>query len=171
MRRILDLATASSADVLFLGLCKDPADVLGLRRELITASALFQNAGICVEANVEAGPNWTDIVASKCRSGDTIVCFAEQCIGRLQRPLNQILESDLEVPVYILSDGPPQNKAWSNWLSEMIAWTGFIVIIAGSFLLQIQIKPTSGNWVQTILLILSVSAEIWLIRVWNSWFR
>jgi hypothetical protein len=169
MRRILDLAMASRAGVRFLGLCKDTAHALGLRRELITMSALFQDAGICVEAKVEVGPNWMDIVKSNYCTGDTIVCFAEQSASTLQRPLNQILESDLGAPVYILSDVHPQSHARSNWLSGMIAWTGFIAIIAGSFLLQIQIKP--GDWAQTILLILSVIAELWLIWVWNGWFR
>jgi hypothetical protein len=170
-RRILDLAMASGAGVLFLGLCKDPAYALGLRRELVSVSALFQDAGICVEANVEVGPNWMDIVKSKCHAGDTIVCFAEQGAGPLQRPLNQILESDLGAPVYILSDVHHQSHARSNRLSEIIAWTGFIAIIAGSFLLQIQIRPMPGDWAQTILLILSVIAELWLIWVWNGQFR
>lgn len=171
MPRILDLAMASGGSVLFLGLCKDPAYALGLRRELVTVSALFQDAGICAEANVEVGSNWMDIVKSRCRAGDTIVCFTKSCAGPLQRPLNQILESDLGTPVYVLSDVYNQGHARSHWLAEIIAWTGFIAIIAGSFLLQIQIRPLSGDWAQTILLILSVIAELWLIRVWNGWFR
>lgn len=168
-RRILDLAMASGASVLFLGLCKDPAHALSLHRELVIVSALFQDAGICVEAKVEVGPNWASILKSNCRAGDTIVCFAEQSARPLQRPLHQILESDLGAPVYILSDVYNQGHVRPSWLSRIIAWTGFIVIIAGSFLLQIQIR--SGDWVQTILLILSVIAELWLIWVWNGWFR
>jgi hypothetical protein len=51
-----------------------------------------------------------------------------------------------------------------------MAWLGSIGIIAGAFLLQIRIVSMPADWVQTTLLILSFTAEIWLIGGWNSLF-
>ena len=170
MSRISDLAVTFRAQVLLLGLCKDSADALSLRRELVTLSALLQDARVCVETKVEIRRNWVDVIKSNYRDGDLLVCFAEQQVGLLQRPLSQMLTSNLGLPVYILSTFHPQRHAPSNWLSKITAWTGFVGIIAGTLLLQIQIISIPRDWAQTTLLIASTIAEFWLIWVWNRQF-
>ena len=167
-RRLSELANASGAQVLFLGLCKDAAHELSLRRELATLSALLQDAKISAQTKIETGKNWVDIVRSNYRDGDMIVCFAEQHAGLLRRPLSQILQSNLNAPIYILSDFPAQNKPQSNWLSQIMAWSGSVGIIIGFFLLQIRITSYPQDWAQTTLMILSVIGETWLIWVWNE---
>jgi hypothetical protein len=107
---------------------------------------------------------------SNYRAGDMIVCFAEQRVGLLHRPLSQILQSSLGAPVYILSSLNSENHSRSNWLSEITAWTGATCIIMGAFLLQVRIGAMPRDWAQMTLLILSVIAEAWLIGVWNSLF-
>jgi hypothetical protein len=169
-RRISELAKSSEAQVLFLGLCKEVSDELSLRRELITLTALLRDARVQAEAKVEIGTNWVNVVKSNYQAGDMIVCFAEQRIGLWQKPLSQILESKMSVPIYILSRRSPQRQSESNWLSNTAAWTGSIGIIAGAFLLQIRIVSMPKDWAQTTLLILSVIAEAWFIGVWNSLF-
>jgi hypothetical protein len=84
--------------------------------------------------------------------------------------LSQILESNVDAPVYILSGLEPQHEAVPNWLSQSIAWIGLIAIMAGSFLLQIQIMSVPAGWAQSTLLMLSVIAELGLLWVWNSLF-
>lgn len=168
-RRISDLAHASGAHVLFLGLCKDVTDELSLRRQLITLSALLQDTRVCVESKVESGTNWVEIVKSNYRDGDMIVCFAEQRTGVLHRPLSQILQSNLNAPVYILS-GLYADSPLSNGYSQILAWSGSLGIIIGLFMLQVRLMSLPSDWVQTTLLILSVIAEAWLIRAWNSLF-
>ena len=169
-RRIADLAHTSQAHVLFLGLCKDAAQELSLRRQLVTLSALLQDARVCAESKLEIATNWVEVVKSNYRDGDTIVCFAEHRTGLLHRPLSQILQSNLPGPIYILSGLSPQYSSQSNWRSQTLAWTGSFGIIIGFFILQIQITSLLQDWIQTTLLILSVIAEAWLIWVWNSLF-
>ena len=169
-RRISDLANTYGAHVLFLGLCKDAAHELSLRRELVTLTALLQGARVSAEARVETGLNWVDLVKSNYQAGDMIVCVAEQRTGLWQRPLSQILESDVGAPVYILSGLYPERHSRSNWLSQLMAWTGSVGIIVISFLLQIRITSLPQDWVQTTLLIFSVIGEIYLIWVWNNLF-
>jgi hypothetical protein len=168
--RVWELANASEARVQFLGLCKDAAQEPGLRRRLATVASLLQDGKIAAEAKVEIGTNWVDIVKRNCQSGDVVVCSAEQRAGLLNRPLSQILQSSLDIPIYILSGQQPQTLRRSNWFSQIMGWAGSIGIIIASAFLQIRITTLPPDWVQTTLLILSVIGEAWLIWGWNSLF-
>ena len=169
-RRIWELAVATCTRVLFLGLCQDMAEEPSLRRQLVTISALVGDGRVVAEAKVEIGTNWVNAVKRNYQAGDMIVCFAEQRAGILHRPLSQILESKLNMPVYILSGLYTQDSPQSNPFAQISAWMGSIGIIIGSSLLQIRIAATPQDWAQTTLLILSVVFEAWLIWVWNSIF-
>ncbi len=169
LRRIWELAHAQHAQILFLGLCKDAARELSLHRQLVAMSAMIRDDKISAEARIEIGTNWVDIVKRNSQTGDMIVCFEEQRAGLLHRPLSQILESKLSFPVYILSGLYPQ-KSKSNWLSQVIAWSGFIGIIICFGILQVKIVQLPKDWFQNALLIFSVILEFWLIRVWDNLF-
>ncbi|HEX5840004.1 MAG TPA: hypothetical protein VFY26_19360 [Anaerolineales bacterium] len=168
--QISDLATTYGAQVLFLGLCQDASNALSLRRELVTLSALLQDARVHAETKVEIGNHWVGVVKSNLQAGDLIVCFAEQLVGRSHRPLSEMLVTNAGVPVYILSTPYSHGPAPSNWFSKIATWTGFAGIITGAFLVQTQILSVSKDWAQTTLLVISVFAELWLIWIWNSLF-
>ena len=170
IHRIWELADAQHPRVLLISLCKDPKQELSLRRALIILCAMLQNGKIPVETKVEIRMNWVDVVKHNYQAGDMIVCFAEQRAGLLQKPLSQILESNLSIPVYVVS-GVYIPKPKSNRLADATAWLGSIGIIAGFGLLQVKISQVSEGWFQTILLILVVISEIWLIWVWDNQFR
>jgi hypothetical protein len=146
------------------------AEEPSLRRQLVTISALVGDGRVVAEAKVEIGTNWVNAVKRNYQAGDMIVCFAEQRAGILHKPLSQILESKLNMPVYILSGLYTQDSPRSNPFAQISAWMGSIGIIIGSSLLQIRIAATPQDWAQTTLLILSVVFEAWLIWVWNSLF-
>lgn len=166
--QIWQLAVATGRHVQLLSLCKDSVEEFSLRRRLILMSALVGDIRISTEAKVEVGVNWVDAVKRNYQTDDIIVCFAERRAGLFQKPLNQILEANLDAPVYILSDLYTQEYSSSNWVSEAILWTGWIGIIAGFFLLQSRITLLANDWTQAILLILTVMFEFWLVLVWNN---
>jgi len=168
IRRIWELANAQHARVQFLGLCKDAAKEPSLHRQLVTMSALMGDE-VSTEAKVEIGMSWVDAVKRNSQTGDMIVCFEEQRAGLLHRPLSQILESNLNFPVYILSGLYPQ-KSKSNWLSQVSVWSGFIGIIIGFYILQVKIDQLPKDWIQNGLLIFSIILEFSLIWVWNNLF-
>jgi hypothetical protein len=168
-QRIRELASAWHARVLLLALCNDTRQELSLRRALVTMSAMAENGRGPVQTNVEIGLNWMDAVKRNYLTGDIIVCFAEQRAGLLQKPLSQILESNLNVPLYIIS-GLYLQKPRSNWFSQAIIWFGFIGIILGFCMLQIRIIQLPPDWFQNVLLILSIFPEFWLIWAWNHLF-
>lgn len=170
VHRVWELADALGSRVLFLGLCKDAADEPRFRRQLITMSAMLEDGKLYAEARVEIGSNWVNAVKSDLQDGDLIVCPAEQREGVFQRPLSQILESNLGAPVYILSGLSTRQRPRADWLSQAAAWAGSASIIAGAAMLQIRIVSLPKDWAQTALLILSVIAEAWLIWVWNDLF-
>ena len=169
-RRIWELARATGRSVKLLSLCKDRVKEASLRRQLVMMSALVGHGGIAIEAKVEIGANWVEALKRNYQTGDIIVCFAEQRVGFLNRPLNQILEEDLDMPIVILSGLYPQYRSRLNLLSRISLWTGLISIITGAFFLQIQITALLRGWEQTTLLIFSVIAEFSLIWGWNHLF-
>jgi hypothetical protein len=151
-------------------LCKDSRQESSLRRALIILCATLQDGSVPVETNVEIGTNWVDVLKRNYQSGDMIVCFAEQRAGLFQKPLSQILASNLTIPIYVIS-GVSIPKPKSNWLTQVTAWLGAIGIMVGFGVLEVKIVQVSEGWFQTLLLILAVITEIWLIWVWDSRFR
>ena len=170
IRRVWELANAQQANVQFLGLCEDTRQELSFRRALVSMSNMVQDGKVSTEAKVEIGTNWVDVIKRNYRTGDMIVCFAEQRVGLMHRPLGQILESNLDFPVYILSGLYPQ-KYKSDWLSQGIVWLGSIGIIINFCILQVKIDQLPKDWFQNALLIFSIIPELWLIWVWNNLFR
>jgi hypothetical protein len=170
-RRIWEVANASCTDVQLVSLCNDPAQEPGLRRKLVTMASLLHHGRVTADWNIHFGTNWVDVIKQNFQPDDMIVCFAEQRAGILHRPLHQILQSTLENPLYMMSGLYSGDRPQSNWLSETLGWSGSLAILVAACLLQIKIVSLSDEWFQTILLILSVIAEIWLIGAWNHLFR
>ena len=168
-RRICRLANETNSDIQLLGLCKDANQEMALRRELATVVALILNANVFVEMKVEVDTNWLEVVKRNYQAGDMLVCLAEQPIGIRRRPLSQILKSTFKAPIYILSDVKYAQFQF-NVVSQVIAWCGFIGIIAGFFILQVKITQLPRDWLQTVLFILLLIPEFGLIWVWNSLF-
>lgn len=169
-QRVWELANATGAHVKFISLCNDAAQEPSLRRELATMSAIVKDGNISAEAEVVSGRNWVEVVKTRRQAGDIVVCCAEQRAGLMQRPLSQILQSDLDMPLYILTGLYSQNVSHSNRLTQIFAWIGFIAIIVGFFLLQVKIDQLAKDWT-TVLQLLTTAIEFWLIWVWNNLFR
>ena len=168
-QRVWELANATGAHIQFIGLCNDAAQEPSLRRELATMSAIVKDGNISAEAEVVSGRNWVEVVKTRRQAGDIVVCCAEQRAGLMQRPLSQILQSDLDMPLYILTGLYSQNVSHSNRLTQIFAWIGFIAILAGFFLLQVKIDQLAKDWT-TVLQLLTTAIEFWLIWAWNNLF-
>jgi hypothetical protein len=166
-RRICRLAVEANSDIQLLGLCKDPNQELTLRRELVTVSALMRDAKVFVDMKIEVGTDWPEAIKRGYQDGDMLVCIVEQAIGFRQRPLSQILESTFKAPIYVLTDTKP-TQSQSNLLSQVLAWSGLIAIIAGFFLLEMKIAQLPDDWFQTLLSVLVLIPELGLILLWNS---
>lgn len=168
--RVWELASATGAHIKFLSLCSDIVQEPSLRRRLATLSATVRDGNVSAEAEVILGRNWVEVVKSRRQADDMVVCCAEQRAGLMQKPLSQILQSDLDAPLYILSGLYPQNDSRSKWTTRAVAWIGSIAILIGFFMLQVKIDHFTKGW--TIALqVLTTAVEFWLIWVWNNVFK
>lgn len=168
-RRIWELANATNSTVQLLGMCKDIGQEASLRRQLVTMSALIQDANVSVQTRVEIGTSWVDVLRRHYQTGDMIVCTAGQHTGIRRKPLSQILEANFQAPLYVLSDLSTETDK-SDRLTQVIAWLGFIGIVAGFFVLQARVVDVTQGGFQTVLLALLLVPEFWLIWIWNNLF-
>jgi len=168
-RKIWELANALESSIQFLGLSKDAEHEPGVRRQMVTLSAMVGYENISVESKIEIGNDWLSVVKSYWHEGDMIVCFKGQNSGLARRPLSQMLESNLKATVYVLSDVEQQeNHVLSSWMSTAVAWIGSIGIILGFFWLQSLLMKPPTDWAHSALLYISLFAEAGLIWIWNS---
>ena len=165
--RIWEMANATGAHVQFVSLYSDPAQEPGLRRALVTMTAVL-NSGpvVSAEAEIMMGKDWVEAIQSRWQAGDLVVCDAEQRVGLSRRPLSQILQSGLDIPLYILTGLYPQKDWRQGWLSQTLAWTGSIATMLGFFVLQARLGEFAKGWT-TALQLLSIFVEAWLIWAWN----
>lgn len=169
IQSIWELANSIAASVQFIGLYADAADEPSLRRDLVIMSAMMKDHKVSTEVEVLFGKNWVEMVKSRWQAGDIVVCFDEQRIGLLNQPLSQVLQTDLDIPVYIIY-GPEPRKISQGWLSQVTLWAGCIAIIVGFFLLQVRIDQFIQGSAHTIVFAFSVCIEMLLIWIWNNIF-
>jgi hypothetical protein len=168
-RRIWDLARALQADVKFIGLCTDPSQEPGIRRAIVTMTAMVKSTNVSADMEIILGKDWGKAVKSSCHRGDMVVCLDGQQTVALRKPMSQLLQAELNVPLFIFSSGKDQTSSRSNKKYQIVAWIGFVAIIIGFLLLQIKILQLPDDWT-IILEIVSTAIEFWLIWGWNSLF-
>ena len=147
-RKIWELANALGSRVQFLGLCKDEAREPSLRRQIIAMSTMVGGSNVSVESKIEFGSNWLEFVKSNLSKGDVVACFTEHRTGIANRPLSQILESNLNATVYVLPEFQMEYPR-SSWMLSTISWVGSIAIIALFFLGQMKLTQLPQDWAHT----------------------
>lgn len=166
-QRLWKLAKAHSAAVKLVGLCQDTTQESYMRRTTVTMATMLNYANVTTDIEIVPGKDWVNAVKSSCRAGDMVVCWNDGPTGLLRKPFSQLLQSELDVPIYVLSGADSLSKSRSNWMSQIAAWIGFAVIILSFLALQIKIYQLVSQWTITFEL-LSTAVEFWLISVWNN---
>jgi hypothetical protein len=171
-QKIHSAAKTLESRVQLIGLSKDAMNEPSVRRRLVSLSAMVADAAIFVESKVEIGNNWLNAVSPHWRQGDVIVCFAEQNAGFGNKPLHQILQSNLNATIYVLSGIQiKKEQSLPHWASSTVAWIGSVGLILGFFWLQVKLSQPPQNWFHTALIYGSLFAEAGSIWVWNNLFR
>lgn len=168
VQRIWELANAHKSRVQFFGVCRAAAYEPGMRRQLTTLAALTQNGNAPAEVRIETATNWVAAIKADLKSGDTIACFSGQFAERLSKSLNQMMGSNLDAPIYVLSGLVMEEPRDTSRLKDALAWLGSLGIIFGFFLLQINLQSVASGWAHSVLLLLSIILETFLILFWNS---
>jgi hypothetical protein len=168
-RKIWELANTLGSSVQFLGLCKDETREPSLRRQIIAMSTMVGTGNVSVESKIEFGSNWLNFVKTNWNKGDVVACFAEHRAGFTNRPMRQILESNLNATVYVLPQFQYETPR-PNWISSTINWAGSITIIVFFFWGQANLTQLPQDWAHTFLLYLSIFTEVGLVWLWSSLF-
>lgn len=166
-RRIWSLAESMKSHILFIGLCSDKTQELGLKRNLVTMSAMLNHGQVTADSEVIYEKDWLTALRSRLQPGDMIVYWDEQPAGLFQKPLNHILRAELDVPIYMITGLSTPNESHSNIWSMASTWLGFAFIILGSLFLQIKIYQLAKD-LATPLVLLFTAVEFRLIWGWNK---
>lgn len=165
-QRVWNLAEDMGAHIKFVGLCHESSQELSFRRTLAAMSAMMNYDKVSADTEILFGKDWLRTLKSQLQQGDMIVCWKDQDAGLLKNPLSQMLRSDLDTPLYIMS-GLRSKSNVQPWITQVIAWSGFLVIVGGFLGLQIKLYQHITGWTMP-LMVLSTAIEFWLIWAWNS---
>lgn len=164
--RLWELANVLGCGIQLIGLCRDEAQEPSLRRQMITLSAML--APVAVEAHIEFGRDWLEVVHHNWRPGDIIACFAGQPSGLGRQPLSQLLATEIDVPVHVLDGLYAEAVPYSEWRSTVMFWTGALTVLGAFFWLQVLLL--SADWAHTVLLYMSILVEAGVLWGWSSLF-
>lgn len=168
---IWSLASPDAAHILLMACIDDWANEPLVQLKLSMLTAMLHESGLTVEAQIEHDDDWSRIVRSHYRSGDLVVCHAEQLVSLAPGVLaaDHALSSALvmlNMPVYEVSGYIIQDRSEHNVLHVVRVWVVPLAIIGITLWLQINLHMwTQGwaPWTQQALLASSVVAEIALI--------
>lgn len=158
-KRVWELANTTGSQVRFIGLCNDAVQESGFRRALATLTAMVNSGSVSAESEIVYGKNWVAAIRSRLQPGDTLVCWREQ--------RTELLHAELDVPIYFLFQLDHRSETRSTWLTQALLWGGFLAIIVGFFILQVEINRSAQGWA-TILQLLSIAGEFASVWLWNS---
>jgi hypothetical protein len=168
--RIWEIARSLKADVLLLSLSNDYEEEARLRRNLITMAAVIKDPDVGTDILIKRGHDWVGQVRKVFRAGDVIACCEGQQSGFMQRPLDQVLKSSLEAPIYLLPGYQPFKNPASSLILKAASWAGSLAIIGGFLWQEMKIVQLPQDWLHTASIYVYIVVEIILILLWNSLF-
>jgi hypothetical protein len=168
--RIWEIARTLHSNVLLLSLTSDFEEETQLRRKLVTMAAMIKDPSVATDIMIEHGHDWVSQVRKICQPGDVVACYAGQKTGLMRRPLDQVLRSRLEAPIYILSDSQPSANLKRTFLSRLLFWSGSLAIIGGFFGVEASLAQLPQDWAHNSLIYVCIFLEIALIFLWNILF-
>jgi hypothetical protein len=173
-RRIWTLAAPNQLAVLYLGSCRTASAEPRARRRLATLAALTRDDWVHVNTALTLDVDWLGALQPQLAGGDLIVCHAEQTrrSWRGSIPLGTELCQALQAPVHLLNGFYAGDEVQPiNLPARVLFWGGSAAILAGAFLLQVQISALPKNWAESALMVLSVVAECGLVGLWSRIFN
>ncbi len=168
-RRILALTGCQDQTVVLLGVTPLSENEAGLRRSLVTVEGFVASQGHRVDLRTESGRQWVQRVAASCQPGDQVACYEEvDSTTSWRGPLSDVLAQALQLPVRDLTDLMRPVASKPTLLSPLAAWGGSIAIIGAFLFIQAKIVTSMQDWIQEVVLLLTLGPEVGLIWLWNS---
>jgi hypothetical protein len=168
--RIWEIARSERANVLLLSLTNDIEEEYQVRRKLISLAAIIRYPGVSADIRVEHGSNWVRQVERIRQAGDILACFEGHKVGLLHKCLDQVLESKLDVPIYLLKGYQPATNPSPAFWSKVALWLGSFLIIGGFLWAEATIVELPQDWGHTVLVYLIALILFVSLWFWNSLF-
>ncbi len=172
-RRIWQLGAGSSLDILFLAQAPYDHQEVYQRRRLASLAYMTSDREIQVQVKVSREQSWSRTLEETQLPGDLLICLENHQTPNhviWRRPLGKFLSETASVPVYLLAGlkiglGPYQRQRFN----EILAWTSCLILLGAFSGLQIEIVRSTAETTSTLLLCLSVLAEVFLLYKINEW--
>jgi hypothetical protein len=166
-RRIWNLAAPDRRKVLLMTRPCREEDEFHARVDLTTLAAIIRDPRVVVQTQLVLGQSLEQAARQCVQPNDVFVCFEEHQIhGFLKkRRLAEILAQKTHCPVYTLK-GTVSEMAGPNSarLLDFLLLALCLVSLIPFFALEIWIDRNSTGTLQTIMQILAVIAEVWVIN-------
>jgi hypothetical protein len=88
----------------------------------------------------------------------------------MQKPLHEVLRSQFDATIYVLSADRPIKNSKPKLLSQAAFWLGALAIVGGFLWLEMKIVQLPQDWAHNFLIYLCVFVEIGILLLWNSIF-
>jgi hypothetical protein len=173
VRRVWQLAKNASLDVLYITRISEVIQTPYHRRRLTNLTAMTSCTDFRARSTVISAKNWVEAVKQILESGDVVVVLSNHMIFDhllWRRPLGQQLARLIGAPVYMLSGlkvGASQEACRA--MKEIQAWAISLALLVAFFGMQVGIERSATKPLSTILVCLSVLAELYLLVKVNQW--
>jgi hypothetical protein len=165
-KRIWDLAAPDHRQVLLMIKPCVEEDEFHVRVNLTTLAAFIGNSNVVVQTQPILGQSLVQAARQCAQPDDIFVCFEEhQVRGFLKkRPLAEMLAQSAQRPVYALEGTMPEMVDPMNArLIDFLILAFCFVSLIPFFALEVWIDRVSNGALQSILQMLGVLAEVWII--------
>lgn len=169
-RRVWELSNEGSKRVRFIGLYENATQELVLRRQLTGISAMINSAGIYTETEYIFGSDWVAAIDSHSQAGDMVACLANHHIERSNRSIGDVLQENINLPIYILSSSYIRKGENRNWKSQFFFWSFSIATLIGFFLLQARMNQVTSGGLETAFTLTFATLTLFILWVWNNLF-
>jgi hypothetical protein len=170
-KKIYQMALRDHCDVLYLAFTDHEDNLLAVSRSMATMKALTVSELVKVNSKVTLTQNWLATLQGLYRSGDSMVCHAEQTVnnGFLKTaPIRDFLTEAFKTPIYTISGHyHPWRVTSKKWLYGLLFWLGCLVILIGFSLLEIQIDREIQGVTRSALFLIVLTLEFGSFWVWN----
>jgi hypothetical protein len=170
--KIFWIALRERCNVLYFTLVEDHTDMLSLSQRMAAMNAATGKNCTTVDSMLVNVEQWLKTLRQTYSPGDRIVCHEEQLVKQGFRtlvPITDFLHDALNFPVFSLSGFyHPQQIQVRKWMHEVFAWLGFMIILAGFTVLEIQLDHFLLGIIGKVVLCILLTFEILAIWAWNN---
>jgi hypothetical protein len=165
-RRIWTLAAPDRRQVLILAKPEQEENEFRVRMNLATLASLIRDPWITVQTHLVAKMSLAEAVRQTIQPDDLLICFSEHSLpGFFKKTrLADTLAQATQLPVYTLKGSIEKNAQPVNarLVDIFLLIFGLATLIA-FFTLEVWIDQNTAGALRTILQILAVFAEVWVV--------